>query len=79
MFHVPGSRFVFWFSFRLTVRRSWLCVPMVALLSALHFAALFASAEPRFRIVPLDASGTIPYWLSDDDFARFKEIWFRVL
>jgi hypothetical protein len=63
MFHVPGSRFVFWFSFRVTVRRAWLCVPLVALLSALHLAALFASAESRFRIMLLDASGTIPYFI----------------
>jgi Matrixin len=63
MFPVPDSRFVFWFGF--AVRRLWFVVSLVALLSAFHLGAPFAPSEPRFRLVPLEASGVIPYFIDE--------------
>jgi hypothetical protein len=62
MFRVPGSGFVFRFLF--DVRSSGFTVPALVLLCGLCLVAAPRSAEPRFRLKPLDTNGVIPYFIA---------------
>jgi matrixin len=56
-----GFVFRFWFM----VRGSWFHVPALVLLGAFHFASGIAADEAGFRLMPLDTSGLIPYFIAD--------------
>jgi hypothetical protein len=51
--------------FLFLVRGSRFQVPAVVLLVAFHFAAGVTAEGPGFRLMPLDASGLIPYFIAD--------------
>jgi len=71
VFRLPRSEFVFRFWFM--VGSSRFRLPAVVLLGAFHFASGVTADESRFRVMPLDASGVIPYFIADGaDRSQFR-------
>jgi len=70
-FRVPGSAFVF--RFWCMVRGSRFRVPAVVLLGAFHLASGIAADGSRFRVMPLEAGGMIPYFIAQGaDRSQFR-------